>query len=91
MDLEEILYHMKRNRLGKKAVKIVLTGCLLLIIVFIILLVIAIILAVKYHTQIYDGFMGIINFIFGDSPDNVIRGFIQQIIDSFFKNLFNGN
>ena len=56
----------------------------------VILLAIAIILAFKYHTQIYDGFMSIINFIFGDSPDNVIRGLFKQIADNFLKNLFNG-
>lgn len=90
MDFEEILYHLKRNRLGKKAFKLVLAGCLFLLILFVILVVIAIILALTYHTQIYDGFMKIVNYVFGDSPDNVIRGFFQQLADNFLKNLFNG-
>ncbi|SHF60365.1 hypothetical protein SAMN02745133_03071 [Desulforamulus putei DSM 12395] len=90
MDFEDILYYLKRNRLGKKTLKVLLTGCLFIVIVFMILIVIAVILAFKYHTQIYDSFMRIINFIFGDSPDNVIRGFLKQIADNFLKNLFNG-
>ncbi|WP_298197393.1 hypothetical protein [Desulfosporosinus sp.] len=88
MDIEKILYHLRRNRLGGKALKIVLSGCLFLVIAFVILLVIAITLAFNYHAQIYDGFMRIINFIFGDSPDNVIRGFFKQLADNFLKDLF---
>lgn len=90
MDIEEILYKLKHNRLGKKALNVVLTGCLMLVILVVFLLVIALILAFKYHTQIYDVFVSIINFVFGDSPDNVIRGFFKQIGDNFLKNLFNG-
>lgn len=86
MDFEEIL---RGNQLGNKALKIVLTGCLFLVIAFVILLVISVILAFRYHAQIYDGFVSIINFIFGDSPDNVIRGFFKQFADNFLKNLFN--
>lgn len=88
MDIEKILYHLRRNRLGGKNLKIVLSGCLFLVIAFVILLVIAITLAFNYHAQIYDGFMWIINFIFGDSPDNVIRGFFKQLADNFLKDLF---
>lgn len=91
VDFEEILYQLRQNRLGKKTVKVILTGCLFVMLVFIILLIIAIILAVKYHTQIFDGFMRIFNYIFGDSPDNVISGYIKQIADNFIKNLFNEN
>lgn len=90
MDLEEILYHLRRHRLGKRTLKVLMAGCLIVVIAFIVLLIIAIILAVKYHTQIYDGFMRIFNFIFGDSPDNVIRGFLKQILDNLLKNMFNG-
>lgn len=88
MHFEEILYHLRRNRLGKKTLKVLLGGCLFLVVLFVVLLVIVIILAFKYHGQIYDGFISMINFLFGDSPDNVIRGFFKQIVDSFFKNLF---
>lgn len=88
MDIEKILYHLRRNRLGGKTLKILLSGCLFLVIAFVILLVIAITLAFNYHAQIYDGFMRIINFIFGDSPDNVIRGFFKQLADNFLKDLF---
>lgn len=91
MDFEEILYLLRRKRLDKKTLKVIISGCLFLVMVLIILLVIAIILAFKYHTQIYDGFMRIINFIFGDSPDNVIRGVFKQISDNFLKNLFSEN
>lgn len=90
MDFDEILYHLRRSRISRKAIKLIFTGCLFLVIIFVILIIIAIILAFKYHTQIYDGFMRIVNFIFGDSPDNVIRGFFKQIADNFLKNLFNG-
>lgn len=89
MHFEEFLYHLRRNRLGRRASKVVLKGCLFLVIVFVILVVIAIILAFNYHAQIYDGFIRIINFIFGDSPDNVIRGYLKQLADSFLKNIFN--
>jgi capsular polysaccharide biosynthesis protein len=90
MDIEDILYYVKRNRFSKKALKVLLTGCLFIVVIFIVLIIIAAILAFKYHTQIYDGFMRIINFIFGDSPDNMIRGFFKQIADNFLKNLFSG-
>lgn len=89
VDLEEILYNLKQKRVGKKVVKVVLTRCLFVVVVFVILLVVAIILATNYHTQIYDGFLRSINFIFGDSPQNVISGFIKQISDNFIKTLFN--
>lgn len=89
MNFEEIQYYLRRDKLGKKALKVVLTGCLFLAIVFVILLVIAIILAFKYNAQIYDGFMRLINFIFGNSPENVISRFIKQIADNFLKNFFN--
>lgn len=89
MHFEEILYHLRRNQLGRKVSKVVLKGCLFLVIVFVILVVIAIILAFNYHAQIYDGFIRIINFIFGDSPGNVIRGYLKQFADSFLKNMFN--
>lgn len=88
MDIEKILYHLRRNRLEGKALKIVLSGCLFLVIAFVILIAIAIILAFNYQAQISDGFMRIINFIFGDSPDNVIRGFFKQLGDNFIKDLF---
>lgn len=59
-----------------------------MVIIFIILLIIAIILAIKYPTQLIDGFIKILNFIFGDSPNNVIKDFIKQITDNFINNLF---
>ncbi|WP_242873053.1 hypothetical protein [Clostridium magnum] len=91
MDFQEILYQLKKNRLGKKAVKLIFTGCLFMMIIFIILIIIAMILAVKYHTQIFDGLMRIFNYVFGDSPNNVISGYVKQIIDNFIKDLFNKN
>lgn len=87
MDYEEII--RGNGLLGKKALKIVRKGCLFLVIVFVILLVSVIILAFNYHAQIYGGFMSIINFIFGDLPGNVIRGYLKQFADSFLKNMFN--
>ena len=89
MDFVKILYHLKRNRLGKKVAKVVLTGCLVLVILFVILITIAIVLAFKYNAQIWDGFVRIINYIFGNSPENVISGFFKQISDNFIKTLFN--
>lgn len=86
MDYEEIT---RGSKLGKKALKVVCRVFLFLVIVFVVLLVCLIILAFNYHAQIYGGFMSIINFIFGDSPDNVIRGYLKQFADSFIKNMFN--
>jgi predicted PurR-regulated permease PerM len=90
MDFEDIFYHMKQNRFGKKIVKVMLALCILFIIVCAILFIAAIILASKYHTQIFDGFTRVINYLFGDSPDNVIRGVFKQVTDNFIKNLFTG-
>lgn len=84
-----IRHNLRRNGLGKKVIKVVLTGCLFLVIVLVILLAIAIILAFKYNAQIYDGFMRIINYVFGNSPENVISGYFKQIADNFLKSLFN--
>lgn len=89
MDLEEILYYLKRKRLGKRVLKVILLGFLFLVLLLICLLVVAVILALRYHTQIYDGFMRIINFVFGDSPDNILRGLFKQIVDNFIGKLFN--
>lgn len=86
MDYEEII---RGYGLGKKPLKVLRRGCLFLVIAFVILLVGVIILAFNYHAQIYGGFMSIINFIFGDSPDNVIRGYLKQFADSFLKSMFN--
>ncbi|MGE5328218.1 MAG: hypothetical protein ACM3KR_01765 [Deltaproteobacteria bacterium] len=91
MDFEDIFYNLKHKRFGGRLFKIVLAGFLFIVAAIVILLITSIILAMNYHTQIYDGFMQIVNFIFGDSPENVIRGYLQQIADNFFKNLFNGN
>jgi hypothetical protein len=88
--LEDVLYLLKRNRFSKKTLKILIGGCLVLVLGFILLVVIAIVLAFAYRTQIYDGFMGIVNFLFGDSSDNVIRNFLQQLADSFLKDLLKG-
>ncbi|TGE34348.1 hypothetical protein [Desulfosporosinus sp. Sb-LF] len=86
MDYEEII---RGSGLEKKALKVVRRGCLFLVIAFVVLLACLIILAFNYHAQIYGGFMSIINFIFGDSPNNVIRGYLKQFADSFIKNMFN--
>jgi len=91
VDFEDILYNLKQKRFGGKLFKIVLAGFLFIAVAIVILLIISIILAMNYHTQIYDGFMRLVNFIFGDSPENVIRGYLKQIADNFLKNLFNGN
>lgn len=88
MDFEKTIYRLRRNGLGRKVLKVLLTGCLVLVVLIVILIVFAIVLAVKYHTQIYEGFNNAINFIFGDSTINVVRGWIQQIVDIFIKNLF---
>ncbi|ODA43105.1 hypothetical protein [Desulfosporosinus sp. BG] len=89
MDFEQVQHNFRQNGLGKKVAKVVLTGCLFLVIVFVILLVIAVILAFKYNAQIYDGFVRIINYIFGNSPENLISGYFKQFADNFLKNLFN--
>lgn len=89
MDFEEFIYLMKRNRLGKNALKIILTGCLGLVILIIVFFVIAILAAFNYHEQIYEVISRIINFVFGDSPNNALRGFFQQYIDGALKNQFN--
>jgi hypothetical protein len=90
MDFEEIIYHLKQS-LGKKSSKVIFIGCLLIVIVFLLLAVTAVIIAFKYHTQIYDGFLKIFNYIFNDSPNNVFRNIIKQLIDNSIKNLFSGN
>jgi hypothetical protein len=86
MDYEEII---RGNGLGKKTLKVIRRGCLFLVFAFVILLASVTILAFNYHAQIYSGFMSIVNFIFGDSPDNVIRGYLKQFADGFLKNMFN--
>jgi hypothetical protein len=83
--------NLRLSRSGKKAFKVLLSGCLIIITLFVILLVVAVILTLKYHTQLYEGFLRIINYIFGDSPDNVIRGYIQLFADNYLKGLFSGN
>lgn len=90
MDIEDFLYYLKRKGIGKKAFKIMFVGCLFVAIIIIIFVAIVAILALKYHTQIYDGFMRTVNYIFGDSPDNVLRNFLKQIADNYLKNLFSG-
>lgn len=89
MDFEQVQQNFRRNGLGKKVAKVVLKGCLFLVIACVILIVIAIILAFNYHTQIYDGFTRIINFIFGNSPENVISGYFKNFADNFLKSIFN--
>ena len=91
LNFQDISYHLKQRFLGRKTLKIILTGCLLIFIVIMLLLVIAIILAFNYHTQIYDGLLRISNFIFNDSPDNILMNYFKQIIDNSIKNLFNGD
>ncbi|OLN31343.1 hypothetical protein DSOL_2682 [Desulfosporosinus metallidurans] len=46
-------------------------------------------MAYKYNAQIYDGFVRIINYIFENSPENLISGYFKQFADNFLKNLFN--
>lgn len=82
---------LKQGPVKGKLFKIILLGFLIIFVFAVIFLAVAVILAVKYHTQIYDGFMRAINFVFGDSPDNVIRNIVRQLIDNFFKNLLSGN
>src|SRR5665648_1141263 len=85
MDFEHVQQNLRSNGLGKKVTEIVLKGCLFLVIAFVILIVAAVILAFNFHTQIYDGFTRSINFIFGDSPGNVISSYIKQFSDNFLK------
>jgi hypothetical protein len=66
---------------------VLMAGCLLIGAISLILLVIAGVLAFVYHEQLYDGFSMIINYLFGDSPDNVLRGYSQQLADGFTKSL----
>jgi len=87
MDLEEILYYLRGNKVSKKWL---FAGCLIIIFIGIILLACTVILVAKYHTQIYNGFMGIINFIFGDSLESEIRSVLKQITDNYLSNLFKG-
>jgi len=86
MDLEEIIYYLRRNKVSKKWL---FAGCFI-IFIGIILLACTEILVAKYHTQIYNGFMGIINFIFGDSLESEIRSVLKQITDNYLSNLFKG-
>ncbi len=58
---------------------------------FLFLFVITGFLAFTYHAEIYDLFMRSISFVFGDSPDKVLRGFSQQAADGFLKSLFSGD
>lgn len=43
---------------------------------------------VQYHAEIYAWFSKAVNFIFGDSTENVTRNIVKQVIDGFLKNLF---
>jgi hypothetical protein len=83
--IEDVLYLLKRSGVKRKTI---LFGCLVILTFAMVLLVIAIILAVNYHTQIYDGFLRIINFIFGDSLNNVVRNVIKQLMNNYIVNLF---
>ena len=91
LDFQEIIYQIKQRFLGEKTLKVILTGCLVIFIVITLLIVMAIILAFNYHTQIYDGLLKIFNFIFNDSPDNILSNLLKQIVDNFTKNLFKGD
>jgi hypothetical protein len=75
----------------KKTFKLLLKGCLLLVALFVVLLAAAIIFTMNYHTQIANGFLSIVNYVFGNSPENVLRGFIQQLTDNYLSSLFSGN
>jgi hypothetical protein len=81
----------RRRKLRKKTFKVLLAACIFIVSTFLVLLAISGFLAFTYHAEIYDGFMRIISYIFGDSPDNVLRGFMQQFADSFLKNLVSGD
>lgn len=61
----------KRSSMTRKIIKLIIIGALLIFIALIILFVIVSIVAMNYHGQIYEGFLRIINFIFGDSSVKV--------------------
>jgi hypothetical protein len=88
VSVENIVYSLRNRRFRKKTVIVLIAGCLLIGAISLILLVIAGVLAFTYHEQLYDGFSMIINYLFGDSPDNVLRGYSQQLADGFTKSLF---
>ena len=84
--------HMKKQVLQSllkgKFLKLILIGLLGISIFFFILLIIAIIFAAKYHMQIYEFFLNAVNYIFGDTPGNVLREIINTVVNGFLRNLF---
>lgn len=90
MDDLDFLRQLSRNPKNRRILKFLILGAIALAFIILLILVAAIILAVKYHTQIYDGFSKTINFVFGDSPQNIEKGVIsatRQYIDEFLKNV----
>lgn len=77
-----------RNLLKGKLLKFIVVGLLGIFVIFLILLTVAIILVVNYHIQIYQFFLSAVNYIFGDTPGNVLKEIINTVVNGFLRNLF---
>lgn len=70
-----------------KVVKLFIFGAIFLLIAILLISIVIITLVANNYEQIYNWFLGFIRFVFGDSPENLWRKYLRQIIDAFINNL----
>lgn len=84
MHFEDLIFYLSQS-LGKKRLKVILIGCVLIFLIFTLVVITAIVFALKYQTEIYDSLAKIFSFVFNDSPGNVFRNLVRLIIESTIR------